>query len=131
MWLWTPTLGENNGKTTFTVLQLLNHLIYLNIDVIINRNIKNQHLGLKGLSLNDSRSKLLARKFLGKIKPFLEDKECWGITGHTLRNDQCDNLYNKNDHHKKHIKINKSFGEILIDVRQQNLNQTNIKDSYT
>lgn len=76
MWLRTPTLGENNGKTTFTVLQLLNHLIYLNIDVIINRNIKNQHLSLKGLSLNDSRSKLLARKFLEKIKPFLEDKEC-------------------------------------------------------
>ena len=68
VWLSTPTLRTDNGKDTLTVPQLVNHLLNLNIDVIDNRNIKNRHLSRKGLDLNDSGSKLLARNFLEKIK---------------------------------------------------------------
>ena len=70
VWLSTPTLRTDNGKATLTVSQLVNHLLNLNIDVIDNRNIKSRHLSRKGLHLNDSGSKLLARKFLEKIKLF-------------------------------------------------------------
>ena len=66
----TPTLRTDNEKSTLTVSQLVNHLLNLNIDVIDNRNIKSRHLGRKGLHLNDSGSKLLARTFLEKIKLF-------------------------------------------------------------
>ena len=70
VWLSTPTLRTDNGKATLTVSQLVNYLLNLNIDVINNRNIKNRHLSRKGLHLNDSGSKLLARNFLEKIKSF-------------------------------------------------------------
>ena len=70
VWLSTPTLRTDNGKATLTVSQLVNHLLNLNIDVIDNRNIKSRHLSRKGLHLNDSESKLLARNFLEKIKLF-------------------------------------------------------------
>ena len=70
VWLSTPTLRTDNGKATLTVSQLVNHLLNLNIDVIDNRNIKSRHLSRKGLHLNDSGSKLLARNFLEKIKLF-------------------------------------------------------------
>ena len=40
----------------------------------INRNIKNRHLSRKGLPLNDSGSKLLARNFLEIIKLFWVDE---------------------------------------------------------
>ena len=39
-------------------------------DVIDNRNFKSRHFSRKGFHLNDSESKLLARKFLEKIKLF-------------------------------------------------------------
>ena len=65
----TPTLRTDNGKATLTVSKLVNHL-NLNIDVIDNRNIKNRHLSRKDLHSNDSRSKLLARNVLEKIKLF-------------------------------------------------------------
>ena len=39
-----------------------------------NKNIKNRHLSQKGLHLNDLRSKLLAKKFLEKMKLFWVDK---------------------------------------------------------
>ena len=70
VWLSTPTLRTDNGKATLTVSQLVNHLLNLNIDVIDNRNIKNRHLSRKDLHSNDSRSKLLARNVLEKIKLF-------------------------------------------------------------
>ena len=62
-WLSTPTLRTDNGKATLTVSQLVNHLLNLNIDVIDNRNIKSRNISRKGLYLNDSKSKLLARNF--------------------------------------------------------------------
>ena len=63
-------IGEDNGKATLTVSQLRNHLLDLNIDAVINRNIKNQHLSQKGPSLNDSMPKLSARNLLEKIKSY-------------------------------------------------------------
>ena len=50
----TPTLKTDNGKSTLTVSQLVNHLLNLNIDVIDNKNIKSRHLNRKVLQLNDS-----------------------------------------------------------------------------
>ena len=68
VWLSTPTLRTDNGKAILTVSHLVDHLLNLNIDVTDNRNIKSRHLSRKGLHLNDSGSKLLARNFLEKIK---------------------------------------------------------------
>ena len=58
VWLSNTTLRTDNGKTSLTVSQLVNHLLNLNIDVIDNRNIKSRHLSGKSLHLNDSGSKL-------------------------------------------------------------------------
>ena len=103
----------------------MNHLLNLNIDVIDNRNIKDRHLSRKGLYLNDSRSKLLARNFLGKIKLFWLVKGCSSIIkyselGYPLRDDHYNNPSGKTGQ-KKHWK-RQSFGEILNDVRQENIN---------
>ena len=57
----------------------MNHLLNLNIDVTDNKNVKNRHLSEKGLHLNDSGSKLLARKFLESLKLFSVDKGCSSI----------------------------------------------------
>ena len=71
VWLSTPTLRTDNGKAPLTVSQLVNYLLNLNIDVIDNRNIGSRHLSRKGPHLlNDSRSELLARNFLEKMKLF-------------------------------------------------------------
>ena len=75
VWLSTPTLRTDNGKATLTVSQLVNHLLNLTIDVIGNRNIKSRHLSRKGVHLNDSGSKLLARTFLEKMELFWVDKD--------------------------------------------------------
>ena len=66
VWLPTPTLRTDNGKTTLTVRQLVNHLLNLNIDVINSRNIKNRHHTRKSRDLSDLGSKLLARNFFEK-----------------------------------------------------------------
>ena len=70
VWLSTPTLRTDNGKATLTESRLVNHLLNLNIDVIDDRNIKTRHFSRKGLHLNDSGSKLLARNFLEKMRLF-------------------------------------------------------------
>ena len=70
VWLSTPTLRTDNGKAPLTVSQLVNYLLNLNIDVIDNGNIGSRHLSRKGPHLNDSRSELLARNFLEKMKLF-------------------------------------------------------------
>ena len=51
-----PTLRTDNGKATFTVCYLVNHLLSLNFDAIDNRNIKSRHSSRKGRHLNDSGS---------------------------------------------------------------------------
>ena len=48
VWLSTTTLRTDNGKATLTVLQLVNHLLNLNIDVFDKRNIKKDILVEKG-----------------------------------------------------------------------------------
>ena len=45
----TPTLRPDNGKATFTVDQLTNHLLQLNIDIVDNRNIISKHLAINFL----------------------------------------------------------------------------------
>ena len=66
----TPTLRPDNGKATFTVDQLTNHLLQLNIDIVDNRNIISKHLSRKGLHLNESGSRRSAIDFLERIKKF-------------------------------------------------------------
>ena len=91
-----------------TVSQFENHLLNLNIDVSDNRNIKNRLLSQKGLHLNDSGSKLLARNFLEKIKLFwVDEKRCSSIIkdnelGYLSKNDRYDNPSGKTDHKEKH-----------------------------
>ena len=118
----TPTLRTDNGKVTLTVSQLVNHLLNLNIDVIDNRNIKSRHLSRKGLHLNDSGSKLLARNVLEKIKLFWVDERCSSIIkdnelGYLSKNDRCDNPSGKTSI-RKNTEKDQSFGEILSDVRE-------------
>ena len=45
----TPMLRSDNGKTTLTVNQLTNDLLQLNIDIFDNKNITSKHLNRKGL----------------------------------------------------------------------------------
>ena len=112
----TPTLRTNNGKAFLTVSRLVNHLLNLNIDVIDDRNIKTRHLSRKGLHLNDSGSKLLARNFLEKMRLFWVDKTCSSIIkdnglGYPLKDDSYDIPSGKTGHKKKHIEKSKGFGE--------------------
>ena len=88
--------------------QLMNHLLNLNIDVNDNRNIKNRHLSRKGLHLNDSGSKLLARNFLEKMKLFWVDKRCSSIIkdnelGYLLKDDHYEYPSGKTGHKGKHM----------------------------
>ena len=128
VWLSTPTLRTDNGKATLTVSQLVNHLLNLNIDVIDNRNIKCRHLSRKGLHLNDSGSKLLARNFLEKMRLFWVDKTCSSIIkdnglGYPLKDDSYDIPSGKNAHKEKHIEKSKGFGDIFNDIREKNINR--------
>ena len=66
VWLSTPHYERTSHLDSVSV----NHLLNLNIDVTDNRNIKSRHFSRKGLHLDDSGSKLLARNFLEKIKSF-------------------------------------------------------------
>ena len=129
VWLSTPILRTDNGKATLTVSQLVNHLLNLNIDVNYNRNIKSRHLSRKGLDLNDSGSKLLVRNVLEKIKLFRVDERCSSIIkdnelGYLSKNDCYDNPSGKTSHKEKHTEKDQSFGEVLNDVREKNINRT-------
>ena len=124
VWLSNSTLRIDKGKATLTVSQLVNHLLNLGINVIDNRNMKSRHLSRKGLYLNDSGSKLLARKFLEKIKLFWVDKGCSRIIKdnelrYPLRDDSYNNPSGKIGNKEKHIEKDKCFGEILNDVTQK------------
>ena len=129
VWLSTPTLRTDNRKATLIVSQLMNYLLNLNIDVINNRNIKNRHFNWKGLDLNDSGSKLLARNFLEKVELFWVDERCSSIItdnelGYLLKDDWNNNPSGKTGDKEKHIKKYKSFGEFLNDVSEKNINQS-------
>ena len=106
----------------------MNHLLNLSIDVTDNKNVKNRHLSEKGLHLNDSGSKLLARKFLEKIKLFWVDERCSSIIkdnelGYLSKDDRYDNPSGKTSHKEKHTEKDQCFGEILNDVREKNINR--------
>ena len=64
----TPTLRTDDGKTQLTVSQLTKHLLQLKGDTVNNNNIR--HLGGKGLHLNQPGSKLLSKNFLNVIENF-------------------------------------------------------------
>ena len=106
----------------------MNHLLNLNIDVTDNRNIKSRHLSRKGLHLDDSGSKLLARNFLEKIKSFWVDERRSSIIkdnelGYLSKDDRYNNPSGKTSQKEKHIEKDQSFGEILNDVREKNINR--------
>ena len=93
-----------------------------------NRNIKSRQLSWKGLHLNDSVSKLLARNFLEKIKSFWVDERCSSIIkdnelGYLSKDDRYNNPSGKTSQKEKHIEKDQSFGEILNDVREKNINR--------
>ena len=75
----TPTLRSDNEKATLAVNQLTNHLLQLNIDIVGNRNTISKHLSRKGLHLNESGSRCLARNFLEHIKKFLKNERYTSI----------------------------------------------------
>ena len=117
----TPTLRTDNGKATLSVSQLVNYLLNLNIDAIGNRNIKNRHLSRKGLHLNDSGSKLLARNFLEKMKLFWVDKRCSSIIkdnelGYLLKDDHYEYPSGKTVIRENTWKNDKCLGEVLNDI---------------
>ena len=66
----TPTLLADDGKTQITVRQLTKHLLQLKINTINNNNINVRHLGGKGLHLNQSGSNLLSKNFVNVIENF-------------------------------------------------------------
>ena len=57
----TPTVRSADGKAGLKVSQLTNHPRQLKTDIIDNTNIIIQHIGIKGLHLNFSRTTQLAR----------------------------------------------------------------------
>ena len=116
-----PFAKNDNREATLTVSQLVNHLLNLNIAVICNRNIKNRHVSRKGLQLNDTGSKLLARNILEKIKLFWVDKGYSSIIkynelGYLLKDDSYNNPSGKTGSKEKHDEKDKGFREILNDV---------------
>ena len=64
----TPTLRTDDRKAAFTVSQLTNHLLLLDIDIIDNRNINARNLGNKGLYLNLTGTSSLPKNLLSSIK---------------------------------------------------------------
>ena len=105
VWLSTPTLRTDNGKASLTVYQLMNYLLNLDIDVIDNRNIKSRYLRRKGVYLNDSGPKLLAKK----MKIFWVDERCSSIIkdnefGYLSKDDRYDNPSGKTSHEENTLK---------------------------
>ena len=93
-----------------------------------NRNSESRQLSRKGLHLNDSVSKLLARNFLEKIKSFWVDERRSSIIkynelGYLSKDDRYNNPSGKTSQKEKHIEKYQSFGEILNDVREKNINR--------
>ena len=59
-----PTIRIDHQKARLTILRLRQKLLNLNIDVINNENINDEHLGQKGLHLNNRGSDRLAMNYL-------------------------------------------------------------------
>ena len=65
-----PTYRNDNGKANLTVQHVNKHLSALNLNCIENDNINAQHLGRKGLHLNDKGKGRLALNFLKQLRRF-------------------------------------------------------------
>ena len=75
----TPTLRTDDGKAVITVSQLTNHLLQLDIGIIYNRNINTWNLDNKGLHINPTGTRRLAKNHLSSIRSFWKAKRCPGI----------------------------------------------------
>ena len=65
-----PTIRIDNGKAALTLRNLNQHLTELKVDSIDNSNIKQMHIGRKGLHLNNKGKDKLALNFFHKIRNF-------------------------------------------------------------
>ena len=66
--IFTPTLRTDDGKAALIVRKLTNHLLQLDIDIFVNRNINAKNLGSKGLHLNPTGKSRLAKNISSSIK---------------------------------------------------------------
>ena len=67
----SPVLRTDNGKAMLTLKNLNKLMKELKINIIDNDNIKEQHLGRKGLHLNSKGTSRLAMNFIEMLKPLL------------------------------------------------------------
>ena len=63
-----PTIRHDDQKARLTILQLRNKLEQLDINVISNENVTGEHLGYKGLHLNNRGSSRFAWNYLAYIR---------------------------------------------------------------
>ena len=63
-----PTVRYDNQKARLTILQLRNKLQQLDVSVISSDNLIDEHLGYKGLHLNNRGSSRLAWNYLAYIR---------------------------------------------------------------
>ena len=65
----TPVMRTDNGKATLAIKKL-NQILHedIAVDLVNNNNIKEEHLGRKGLHLNGKGIGRLAINFISKIK---------------------------------------------------------------
>ena len=66
----TLTVRSDNGKAALTVINLCDHSLDLNMDILDNRNITSKHLGRKGLHLNKAGSTHLPKNIIHKLRKF-------------------------------------------------------------
>ena len=65
----TLTVRSDNGKAALTVINICDHSLDLNMDILDNRNITIKHLARKGLHLNKAGSTRLAKN-IHKLRKF-------------------------------------------------------------
>ena len=63
-----PTIRADNSKANYTIKQLITKLNNLNIKVMDNTNIHDEHLGKKGLHLNGRGTGKLALNIMSLIR---------------------------------------------------------------
>ena len=66
----TPIMRTDNAKATLTIKNMYEHLDDLNIDIVDNKNIAGNHLGRKGLHLNNYGVTRFAMNFIAKVRTF-------------------------------------------------------------
>ena len=66
----TPIMRTDNAKATLTIKNMCEHLDVLNIDIVDNKNIAGNHLGRKGLHLNNYGVTRFAMNFIAKVRTF-------------------------------------------------------------